>query len=189
VLRDATATLRGAFAIGSRRTALQDMRFLIDELVEIAARALSPGVNDPFTANSCLDWIGAELADLAGRDRPSRLRADPEGALRIIAHPMTFAGFVDRAFGALAQYAAADKIAGQRFLAALRNVALSCDAPERIKVFARHAEQFRDLAKDALSGASRDAVLGRAGELLRALSEADYKRHLRDSNAWLDGTG
>jgi uncharacterized membrane protein len=55
---DAASALRGAFAIGSRRTALQDLRFLIDELVEIAARALSPGVNDPFTAQSCqTGWV------------------------------------------------------------------------------------------------------------------------------------
>ncbi|MGJ3627243.1 DUF2254 family protein [Sphingomonas sp. MMS24-JH45] len=58
-----------------RGAALQDLRFLIDELVEIAARALSPGVNDPFTANSCLDWLGAAMSDLARRDLPSRLRA------------------------------------------------------------------------------------------------------------------
>ncbi|SEJ86725.1 Uncharacterized membrane protein [Sphingomonas sp. OV641] len=185
---DATAALRTAFAIGSRRTALQDLRFLIDELVEIAARALSPGVNDPFTANSCLDWLGAALADLARRDLPSRLRADEDGVLRIIAHPMTFAGFVERGFGALAQYASADKIAGQHFLAALGDVALSCEAPERIATLVLQAKQFRDLAERALSGASREAVLTRADELLRALAEPDYKRRLRDGNAWLGGT-
>lgn len=101
---DAIRALREAFAVGARRTALQDLRFLIDELVEIAARALSPGVNDPFTANSCLDWLGAAMADLARRDLPSRLRAHDDGALRVIAHPVTFQDFVDRAFGALAQY-------------------------------------------------------------------------------------
>jgi uncharacterized membrane protein len=49
---EAVSAIHGCFAVGSRRTPLQDMRFLIDELVEIAARALSPGVNDPFTANT-----------------------------------------------------------------------------------------------------------------------------------------
>lgn len=185
---DATATLRAAFAVGSRRTALQDMRFLIDELVEIAARALSPGVNDPFTANSCLDWLSAAMADLARRDLPSRLRADDDGQLRVIAHPMTFSGFMERSFGALAQYAAGDKIAGQRFLATLGDVALSCDAPSRIAILARQAREFRDLAAEALSGPNREAVLTRADELLRVLTEPDYKRRLRDSNAWLGGT-
>ena len=180
--------LRTAFAIGSRRTALQDLRFLIDELVEIAARALSPGVNDPFTANSCLDWLGAALSDLARRDLPSRLRADEDGDLRVITHPLTFAAFIDRAFGALAQYASADMIAGKRFLAALGDVALSCDAPARIAVLRRQTVQFRDLAKSALNGANRAAVLERADDLLRALNEPDYKRRLRDGQAWLGGT-
>ncbi|MDD1449849.1 DUF2254 domain-containing protein [Sphingomonas sp. H160509] len=146
------------------------------------------GVNDPFTANSCLDWLGAALSDLARRDLPSRLRADDDGQLRVIAHPLTFAGFIDRAFGALAQYASADMIAGKRFLAALGDVALSCDALSRVAVLAKQASQFRDLADGALKGANRDAVLERADELLRALTQPDYKRRLRDSQAWLGGT-
>ncbi len=188
-LDDETATaLRSAFASGSRRTALQDLRFLIDELVEIAARALSPGVNDPFTANSCLDWLGAALADLATRDLPSRLRTDEDGHVRVIVHPITFGGFVDRAFGALSQYASADMIAGKRYLAALGDVALACNLPARLEVLARQARQFRDLADHALTGVNRDVVLERADELLRALAEPDYKRRLRDGQAWLGGT-
>jgi uncharacterized membrane protein len=185
---EAQTALRAAFAIGSRRTGMQDLRFLIDELVEIAARALSPGVNDPFTANSCLDWLGAALSDLARRDLPSRLRAHDDGELRVIAHPLTFAGFIDRGFGALAQYASADMIAGKRFLAALGDVALSCGAASRVAILATQASQFRDLTDGALKGANRDAVLDRADELLRALAQPDYKRRLRDSQAWLGGT-
>ena len=185
---DAKAKLRDAFAVGARRTALQDLRFLIDELVEIAARALSPGMNDPFTANSCLDWLGAALAELARRQLPSRLRADDDGLLRVIAHPVSFAGFVDRAFGALAQYASADALAGKRFIAALGDVALGCDAPARLAVLRGQAEAFRDLADRALEGASRDGVLARADALLRALDEPDFKRRLRDGQSWLGGS-
>lgn len=185
---DAETKLCGAFAIGARRTALQDLRFLIDELVEIAARALSPGVNDPFTANSCLDWLGAALADLARRELPSRLRADEDGALRVIAHPVSFAGFVDRGFGALAQYASADALAGKRFIAALGDVALQCDAPARLEVLRAQAEAFRDLADRTLEGASRQTVLARADALLRALAEPDHKRKLRDGQAWSEGS-
>lgn len=185
---DVMSDLRGAFAVGSRRTALQDLRFLVDELVEIAARALSPGVNDPFTANSCLDWLGAAMADLSRRDLPSRLRADEDGTLRVIAHPTSFAAFNDRAFGALAQYASADMIAGKRFLNAIGDVALGCDDPGRIATLVRQARDFRVLADGALDGACRDAVLTRADDLLRALAEPDYKRRLRDGNAWLGGT-
>ncbi|KQN09458.1 hypothetical protein ASE85_00300 [Sphingobium sp. Leaf26] len=185
---DVVKALRGAFALGSRRTALQDLRFLIDELVEIAARALSPGVNDPFTANSCLDWLGAALSDLARRDLPSRLRADEDDALRVIAHPISFAGFVDQAFGALAQYASADMIAGKRFLDAIGDVALSCDDPNRIATLRLQVEAFKELAGGSLAGANLLAVQDRADQLLLALAEPDYQRRLRDSPAWLGGT-
>lgn len=184
----AIARLRGAFAMGSRRTPLQDLRFLIDELVEIAARALSPGVNDPFTANSCLDWLAAALADLVRRELPSRLRADEEGALRVIARPMSFALLTDRAFGALAQYASADMIAGRRFLNAVGDVALSCEAPSRLAVLRAQVLDFKALAEANLKGANRRSVCARADDLLRALDDPAFRRHLRDSNNWLGGT-
>lgn len=184
----AVSRLRGAFAMGSRRTPLQDLRFLIDELVEIAARALSPGVNDPFTANSCLDWLAAALADLARRDLPSRLRADDKGDLRVIARPLTFALLVDRAFGALAQYASADMIAGRRFLNAVGDVALACDAPTRIAILRAQVEDFKALAETNLSGANRRSVCECADELLAALDDPACKRRLRDSSEWLGGT-
>lgn len=185
---DAVKALREAFAVGARRTALQDLRFLIDELVEIAARALSPGVNDPFTANSCLDWLGAAMAELARRDLPSHLRTDEDHALRVIAYPVTFDGFIDRAFGALAQYASADRIAGKRFLEALGDVALSCDDVGRIATLVDQARAFRTLAEGKLDGACRDVVVGRADLLLRALAAPDYKRRLRDDIGWLGGS-
>lgn len=185
---EAADALRAAFALGSRRTAMQDLRFLIDELVEIAARALSPGVNDPFTANSCLDWLGAAIADLAARDLPSPLRADADGALRVIAHPVSFADLVARAFGALSQYAAADAIAGRHFLAALGDAALGCEAPSRLAVLRDETERFRELADGMLSGANRQSVLGRADELLRVLGDPAYKQRLRDRQTWLGGS-
>ena len=79
----------------------QDVRFLFNELVEIAARALSPGVNDPFTAISCLDWLGAALKRLAGRRVPGPNRFDDAGTLRVVAAPTTFPEFVGLVFGQL----------------------------------------------------------------------------------------
>ncbi|MEO6338621.1 MAG: DUF2254 domain-containing protein, partial [Caulobacteraceae bacterium] len=180
--------LRGAFGVGARRTALQDLRFLIDELVEIAARALSPGVNDPFTAITCLDWLGAALSELAGRDLPSHLRLDDEGALRVITHPVTFEHFMNRSFGALIQYCAGDMIAALRFIRALGEVSLSLDNPARLKILAAYIDKLDEIARFKLNGFSRERVSERADELRHALAEPDYKRKLRDSAAWLGGT-
>ena len=79
--------VRFAFAWGRQRTGRQDVRFLLNELVEIAARALSPGVNDPFTAMSCLDWLGDGLKRMGDRDVPEADRFDEEGNLRVVAEP------------------------------------------------------------------------------------------------------
>lgn len=121
---DTADAIRDAFSVGSRRSALQDLRFLVDELIEIAARALSPGVNDPFTAVTCLDWLGAALSTLARRRLPSHPRRDDDGALRVVAHPMTFENLVDRSFGAIVQYCATDMVGALRYIRALGEISL-----------------------------------------------------------------
>ena len=185
---EAARTIANAFAVGARRSALQDLRFLIDELVEIAARALSPGVNDPFTAVTCLDWLSAGLSDLAGRTLPSHLRLDDDGALRIIAHPETFDGFLDRSFGALAQYCAGDMVAALRYIRSLGEISLDCDDPHRLTMIGDYVDKLEELAEVNLSGFNLSRVRERADELRRALAEPDYKRRLRDSTAWLGGS-
>lgn len=63
--------INATFVIGNQRTAAQDVEFSFQQLVEIAVRALSPGINDPFTAIACLDRLGSGLCCLAQRDAPS----------------------------------------------------------------------------------------------------------------------
>ena len=46
--------MNAAFVLGDQRTAAQDVEFSFQQLVEIAVRALSPGINDPFTAIACV---------------------------------------------------------------------------------------------------------------------------------------
>ncbi|WP_394155344.1 DUF2254 domain-containing protein [Loktanella salsilacus] len=57
------ATLQSAFATGNDRTEVQSTAFIADQMVEMIARALSPGFNDPFTAMNCLNWLHAGLQD------------------------------------------------------------------------------------------------------------------------------
>lgn len=186
---DATARSLGeAFSLGARRSALQDLRFLIDELVEIAARALSPGVNDPFTAVTCIDWLSAGLSSLSQRKLPSHLRLDDDGALRVIAHPITFDTFMDRSFGGLAQYAAADMTVAVRYIRALGEISLECDDPERLKTVRDYLERFERLAEESLTHFNLARVHERADELRTALAEPDYRRRLRDSTAMMGGT-
>ena len=56
------------FVLGAQRTHEQDPEFAFSQLVEIAVRSLSPGINDPFPATTCLDWLSVGLCELATRD-------------------------------------------------------------------------------------------------------------------------
>lgn len=185
---EATDTLAAAFAIDARRSALQDLRFLIDELVEIAARALSPGVNDPFTAVTCLDWIGAAMSDLAAREIPSHLRVDDDGALRVIAHPVTFERFLEQSFGAMAQYCAADAMAAQHYLRTLGAVSLGGDDGARTAALTVYVDRLATLSAASLHGVNRANVDACARQVRRALVDPDFRRVLRTSDAWLGGT-
>ena len=96
--------IAGAFILGRERSAQQDVLFVVNQLVEVAARALSPGINDPFTAITCLDRLGAMLCRMARRPLPDGRRYDADGRLRVVAAPIRFAELVDAAFDQIRHY-------------------------------------------------------------------------------------
>lgn len=96
-------SIQDAFYFGHRRTLTQDLEFGINQLVEVAVRALSPGINDPFTAVSCIDRLGAAIADLSARKFPSPLRYDEDGHLRIMAEVSSPGDIMDAAFHQIRQ--------------------------------------------------------------------------------------
>ena len=90
--------LRATVIVGDVRTAEDDIEFAVRQLVEVALRALSPAINDPFTAMAAVDWLGGALARLAELDFPSRYRYDDQAQLRIVADVSTFPGIVHTIF-------------------------------------------------------------------------------------------
>jgi uncharacterized membrane protein len=95
----------GAFITGPQRTPTQDAEFAVGQLVEVALRALSPGINDPYTAINCIDRLAAALARLARREVPSPYRCDEAGNLRLVADPLSYRSMVDAAFNQIRQAA------------------------------------------------------------------------------------
>jgi len=90
-------------ATGAHRTLAQDLAFAIDQLSEIAIRALSPAVNDTFTALTCIDWLGDGLCKVSAQWNPDRIHRDTRGHVRVIAAPSSYARLVDRAFDKIRQ--------------------------------------------------------------------------------------
>jgi len=95
--------LRRAHVTGPHRTLTQDLAFAIDQLVEIAIRALSPAVNDTFTALTCIDWLSDGLCKLAIEWNPRFVHRDHDGKVRVIVAPVHYSRFVERAFDKIRQ--------------------------------------------------------------------------------------
>ncbi len=91
---ETAALLRAAFTLGRQRTVPQDVGFAAQGLAEIASRALSPGINDPYTAIMVLDRLRTSLTLFAQRRMPSAARRDESGVVRIIAQPVRFSDIV-----------------------------------------------------------------------------------------------
>lgn len=131
--------VNAAFALGNQRTSGQDIEFAVNQLVEIAVRALSPGVNDPFTAVTCVDHLGSALCRLAQRDMPSPYRYDSEDQLRIIAPVFTFADVTNAAFNQIRQYGRSSTAATIRLLETIAITAEMVNCPEDRATLLRHA--------------------------------------------------
>jgi uncharacterized membrane protein len=92
-----------AHVVGPYRTLTQDMSFGIDQLVEIALRALSAAVNDTFTALTCIDWIGENLCRIATGWHPARVHRDGRGYIRVISAEPAYDRLVQRSFEKIRQ--------------------------------------------------------------------------------------
>ncbi len=95
--------LRRAHITGSNRTLAQDLSFAVDQIVEIAIRALSPAVNDTFTALTCIDWLGASLCKVTAQWTPIRVHRDGHGYVRLITAHVSYASLIERAFEKIRQ--------------------------------------------------------------------------------------
>jgi uncharacterized membrane protein len=163
--------IHSALIVGVQRTSLQDLEFSIDQLVEVGARALSPGTNDPFTAINCIDRLCSALCRLAEREMPAAARRDDDGAVRVIARPWTFDGALDAAFNQLRQYGRGHAAVTIRLLEALEVLARRVRRPDDAAAVARHAEMAARGADGLPEPNDRAEVGERFGRVQRALAK------------------
>ncbi|MDO9429244.1 MAG: DUF2254 domain-containing protein [Methylobacterium sp.] len=128
-----------ALTFGRRPAALQDLEFSVRQLTEIAVRALSPGINDPFTAGSVVDHLGDALCRLASRHLPTGV-LEREGRI-VLVHPATdYDGLCDAMFHMIRQNAAGSAHVLGRMLDVLGRVAQVERSPRRVRELRRHAD-------------------------------------------------
>jgi uncharacterized membrane protein len=164
---DALETICEAFVIGTERSPAQDLEFSIRQLVEIALRALSPGINDPFTAIAVIDRLGAALEHIQRRELQPRLHFDDRSRLRVIANRSDFPGLIDASFDQIRQ-AAVDQPAVLIHLADT----LGKLAPVKGGQIARsavlaHLDRLQELAARTGPGSSERSVLAARVEQAR----------------------
>jgi uncharacterized membrane protein len=141
------AALDRAHALGPHRTLLQDPVFAIDQLVEIAIRALSPAVNDTFTALTCIDWLSAGLSELSQRSLTEGVYRDRERRIRLISSDPSYSRMVNRAIDKIRQCAAGMPAVLIRLLDGIRAVTkATVDARQR-QVLARQGDMILSLAE------------------------------------------
>ena len=138
---------RSCFIVGSQRTTVQDIGFAIDQLVEVAVRALSPGVNDPFTAMSCMDRLGQTLSYLAKKGIPSPYFFDSERKLRMKIKNFSFEDATDASFHLIRQYGHTSAAVMMRALEIILEVGRNVTNTNEKAALVRHAVWLRNASK------------------------------------------
>jgi uncharacterized membrane protein len=154
--------LARAHATGPYRTLAQDVSFGVDQLVEICIRALSPAVNDTFTALTCIDWIGDSLCKVTGRWQPTSVYRDHAGVVRLIATQTTYERLVQRAFEKVRQAGRGMPAVMIRQLDALAKIMERAATPDDWEVLLDQAAMIERLSAATVDEESDRADVRRA---------------------------
>lgn len=167
---DCLAAIAGAFVLGSRRTLIQDVDFAFLELAEVAVRALSPGINDPFTAMSCVDELGSGLVQVMERGDMAPCMLDGDGEVRVVLHVTGFGDLVGTAFDQIRQHGQRDLAVMTRLLDTLVKIAPQARTKAHRAALLRQGRLCHELAHPhAGTEEDREALERRLEEVTRAL--------------------
>jgi uncharacterized membrane protein len=164
---DARGTLDAALVLGPDRTPYEDVEYAIRQLVEVAMRALSPGINDPYSAISVVDRLGSALCELVEVRLPSG-RCERDGQLRLTIPAVDYDGLTDTMFHPLRQCASGSAMVLIRLVEVLGAVAACEQDAARLASLRRHgdlvmAEAIRSIRspEDLADVRARHETLGR----------------------------
>ena len=119
---DIAAAINSALVLGTDRTHEQDVEFPINQLVQLAVRALSPAINDPITAIMAIEQLGAGLCFIAERGSLPTMVADDNGQERLLVKRYGADHHVDAAFNLIRQYGRENLEGTVSLLEAIQNI-------------------------------------------------------------------
>jgi uncharacterized membrane protein len=162
--------LRDAVQIGFERTMLQDVPFGLRRLVDIANKALSPAVNDPYTAVQAVHHLSVLLCMLARRRLGDRLCRDEQGMLRVAAPSPQFADYLRLGTAQIRRYGAKEPALTRSLIQLLKDVGSSAATEDRRTEVARHIWLvLEDAKRETAQPADVEAVLADAAAAFSAL--------------------
>ncbi|MGB6221051.1 DUF2254 domain-containing protein [Haloferula sp.] len=162
------ASFQNCFLIGSCRTAEQDFEYSVRQLVEIALRALSPGINDPFTAINCIDYLGGALVKVAGKKLPKDEFSDDEGVARVRIRPDTFSSFLEAACNQIRQGSPDKPEVSIRMLEMLTEVGRQCRLKTQLEAVLHQGDLVGTVARaNATTKADEEAIAERHAALMK----------------------
>jgi uncharacterized membrane protein len=128
-----------AFRVGNQRTPTQDVECAINQLVEMAVRAMSPAINDPFTAMTCLDHIGIGLTLFVQQGEENLNTYDRDGRLRLVFEPVTFDVLLSAAFDMLRHASCDNASVLLHMLEVIGSIGRQTQSPETRRLLLHHA--------------------------------------------------
>ena len=143
--------------IGFERTAEQDAAFGVRQLADIAVKALSPAINDPYTAIQAVEHLGAVLGSLAGRPLGSQWLHDGSGVLRVVMPGRALGYYLDMAIGQIRRYGSSEPRVDRALLRVLGTTGRFCGDPADRAVV---AAQVRLVLEAAELAVRQDSDLG-----------------------------
>jgi uncharacterized membrane protein len=148
--QDSIDSILSQFVIGEIKTSQQDLEFSIHQMVEIALRALSPGINDPYTAIACIDNLKATMTYLAKAKFPSKYRFDDKSNLRIIEDILAFEGVLDAAFNQIRQFSGGSPAVIIRLMEALATIYQFTEHVNHKEAVIKHAQMVLNMGKQTI---------------------------------------
>jgi uncharacterized membrane protein len=159
---------------GPHRTLIQDPVFAIDQLVEIAIRALSAAVNDTFTALTCIDWLSAGMSQISGRVLSEGIYRDRSEQIRLIEFAPSYERMVNRAFDKVRQAGGAMPAVVIRLLDAITHVIEHTVEVSQRQALHRQADMILHAADEAVTEPNDlDDIHGRYDNLVSLIAQMD----------------
>ena len=155
--------------VGSNRTSEQDFEYGIRQLVEVCLRALSPGVNDPFTAMDCLDYLGAGLEAVFARPLPGPVLRDSDENIRVLKSVTEYNGLLCAAVDQIRQASRTDCAVSCHLLGMLKNLAKTSNRRDQQQVVLDQATMIKhDTVPAMFNDHDREAINSRYQQVFDA---------------------